>query len=83
MTVKDASLFILECTTKSPFYPEKEWRNLLFTADLGDFNVVLRGRLTQSRQIWVLCSAVRKQIAARVEVQQSEDTGGISPRVFR
>lgn len=58
--VKEALLFILECLTKSPFYPEKEWKNLLFISDLGDFNVVLRGRLTQSRQIWVLCPAVRK-----------------------
>lgn len=33
-------------------------------ADLCDFNVVLRGRLTQSRQIWVLRPAVGKQIAA-------------------
>lgn len=45
-------------------------------ADLCDFNVVLRGRLAQSCQIWVLRPAVGKQIAAEGETGYNQKTRG-------
>lgn len=65
LTTREASLFILAGTAENPFYPETKTKpqsggEKAHKADLGDFNVVLRGRLAQSRQIWVLRPAVGK-----------------------